>query len=161
MYRLVRVLPFSGEAGSVRSVEVKARRRGDAVESIVEEEQRGDRRSCRSPEGAGRFLATLVGRHGVRKNCRIALAAALGKPCSMALSGEMPQDRRRNLDVNERQKQQVWGMEDHVQGLVGVSLEQRNRFFLHKCAPPLASLGSAAGLGFDQRESLRKSKCIK
>jgi hypothetical protein len=31
--------PFFGEAGSDRGVEIKARRRGDAVETIVEEAQ--------------------------------------------------------------------------------------------------------------------------
>ena len=58
---LVRVLPFFGVAGSVRIVEVKARRRRDTEESIVEEEQRRDRRSWRFPVGAGRFLGTPRG----------------------------------------------------------------------------------------------------
>ena len=46
-----------GEAGSVRIVDVKARRRCDTEDSIMEEEKRRDRRSCRFPGGAGGFSA--------------------------------------------------------------------------------------------------------
>ena len=92
---------------------------------------------------------------GSRSSCQ-ALAAMLGRPRAMELSDDLGQDRRRNLDVRERQRQQVWGMEDHVQGLIGVSLAQRNKFYLRKHIPQAIKVSSMAGLGgLDQRDTLR------
>jgi len=64
-------------------------------------------------------------------------AKLLGVASSMSLLGKPPVDRRRSLDVAERQRRQVMQLEQHVQGLVRDSEHVRERFFLYKVAPEL------------------------
>jgi dienelactone hydrolase len=85
-----------------------------------------------------------------------AFARMLGADGKWSPSGEMPRDRRTRLDIAARQERQVRGMEDHAQGLVFTSLNNRNSFYLYKVRPELANLGSVAGLPpLDQRSDLR------
>ena len=56
----------------------------------------------------------------------------------MPVSQEIPVDRRGKSVADERQYRQIHGMEDHAQGLIAVSLEERNRFFMVKVEPRLA-----------------------
>jgi dienelactone hydrolase len=65
-------------------------------------------------------------------------AKLLGVASSLPVTGNAPADRRRSLDVAERQKRQVLDLERHVQGLVRNSEHVRDRFFLYKVAPELA-----------------------
>ena len=67
-----------------------------------------------------------------------AFAHALGVETTMAMSDEIPIDRRKTFDPSQRQKRQVKELEDHVQGLVLRSEEVRNRFFLYKIMPQFA-----------------------
>ena len=64
-----------------------------------------------------------------------AFARMLGGDGAWSPSGEIPRDGRRRLDVAARQRQQVRGMEDLVQGLVTTSLTRRNAFYLYKILP--------------------------
>jgi dienelactone hydrolase len=65
-------------------------------------------------------------------------AKLLGVASSLSPAGRAPADRRRSVDVAERQKRQVKDLEHHVQGLVRDSDHVRDRFFLYKVAPELA-----------------------
>jgi dienelactone hydrolase len=65
-------------------------------------------------------------------------AAALGISSAPAPVATRPADRRRSLDVAERQRRQVLALEGHVQGLVRASEHVRDRSFLYKVAPELA-----------------------
>lgn len=65
-------------------------------------------------------------------------AAMLGAGSDLPASPETPRDRRGATAAAERQTRQVRGMEDHAQGLIEVSLEERNRFFLYRVEPRLA-----------------------
>lgn len=62
-------------------------------------------------------------------------AAVLGLSLPIVVSDEIPTDRRRFVDLAERQLQQAKELEDHVQWLVRVSDDERNAFFLHKVMP--------------------------
>jgi dienelactone hydrolase len=64
-------------------------------------------------------------------------AKLLGVRSSLSLMGKPPAERRRTLDVAERQRRQVKQLEQHVQGLVRDSEHVRERFFLNKVAPEL------------------------
>ena len=66
-------------------------------------------------------------------------AKLLGVASSLSPSGTPPADRRRSVDVAERQRRQVVELEQHVQGLVRKSEHVRDRFFLYKVAPELAA----------------------
>ena len=66
-------------------------------------------------------------------------AKLLGVASSQPVTRNPPSDRRRSLDVAERQKRQVMDLERHVQGLVRASEHVRDRFFLYKVAPELAA----------------------
>lgn len=62
-------------------------------------------------------------------------ATALGGSSPIIASDEIPTDRRRFIDLAERQLQQAKELEDHVQWLMRVSDDERNAFFLHKAMP--------------------------
>jgi dienelactone hydrolase len=64
-------------------------------------------------------------------------AKLLGVASSLLLMGKPPAERRRSLDVAERERRQVIQLEQHVQGLVRDSEHVRERFFLYKVAPEL------------------------
>jgi dienelactone hydrolase len=55
----------------------------------------------------------------------------------MAISAELPMDRRQGFDPAERQKRTVQEMERHVQGLVRASEHVRDRLFLYTVLPEL------------------------
>jgi dienelactone hydrolase len=65
-------------------------------------------------------------------------AKLLGAASALSLPGRAPADRRRSLDVADRQRRQVKELEQHVQGLVRASEYVRDQFFLYKAAPELA-----------------------
>ena len=65
-------------------------------------------------------------------------ATLLGATSSLSAAGAPPADRRRSVDIAERQRRQVVELERHVQRLVRGSERVRERFFLHKVAPELA-----------------------
>lgn len=67
-----------------------------------------------------------------------AFAKQLGVETAMALSEELPADRRRGFDPNARQQRQMRELEDHVQALIRDSEGVRKKFFLYKIAPELA-----------------------
>lgn len=69
-----------------------------------------------------------------------AFAKMLGHDAPMPLAAELPQDRRRALDVAARQLRQVRELNDHIQLLVRNSDRTRDAFFLHKLVPDLASV---------------------
>ena len=71
-------------------------------------------------------------------NSLAAFARMLGTASDMPISQEIPLDRRGKSVADERQYRQIRGMEDHAQGLIAVSLEERNRFFMVKVEPRLA-----------------------
>jgi len=75
-------------------------------------------------------------------------ADMLGVASPMELCKDAPQDARTKLDAEARHRQQVRGMEDHVQGLLAVSLSARNDFFLNK-------VGVARGLSNFVEQSKR------
>jgi dienelactone hydrolase len=58
-----------------------------------------------------------------------------GKPAPV--SGEIPGDRRRSFSIDDRQIRQVKEIEDHVQWLVRVSDQTRNRYFLYNILPEI------------------------
>ncbi len=62
----------------------------------------------------------------------------LAPHCPLAASGNLPVERRKRPDVEERQHRQVKELENHIQQLVRNSEHVRDRFFLHKVAPELA-----------------------
>jgi dienelactone hydrolase len=66
-------------------------------------------------------------------------ARLLGGAASLSPMGKPPAERRRSLDVTERQRRQVAQLEQHVQGLVHDSEHVRERFFLYKVSPELAA----------------------
>jgi dienelactone hydrolase len=66
-------------------------------------------------------------------------ARFLGVRASLSQMGKPPAERRRSLDVAERQRRQVLQLEQHVQGLVRDAEHVRERFFLYKVAPELAA----------------------
>lgn len=61
----------------------------------------------------------------------------MGVASSLSPLRKPPVDRRKSLDVSERQRRQVLQLEQHVQGLVRDAEHVRERFFLHKVAPEL------------------------
>jgi dienelactone hydrolase len=63
----------------------------------------------------------------------------LGLAGPLSPTGAAPAERRRSLDIAERQRRQVLQLEQHVQGLVRESERVRERFFLYKVAPELAA----------------------
>jgi len=69
-----------------------------------------------------------------------AFARMLGGDGAWSPAGEIPRDGRKGLDVAARQRQQVRGMEDLVQGLVTTSLKRRNAFYLYKILPGPAAV---------------------
>lgn len=71
-------------------------------------------------------------------NSLAAFARMLGTTSAMPISPEVALDRRGKSVADERQYRQIRGMEDHAQGLIAVSLEERNRFFMYKVEPRLA-----------------------
>jgi len=68
-----------------------------------------------------------------------AFARLLGVRSSWSRMGKPPAERRRALDVAERQRRQVAQLEQHVQGLVRDAEHVRDRFFLYKVAPELGA----------------------
>lgn len=80
-----------------------------------------------------------------------AFARMLGGDDAWAAPGEFPHDGRKQLDIAARQRQQVRGMEDHVQGLVTTSLNRRNAFYLYKILPGPGAVPA------DRRKALRET----
>ena len=66
-------------------------------------------------------------------------AKLLGVPSLSSPTGKPPAERRRSLNIAERQRRQVVQLEQHVQGLVRDAEHVRERFFLYKVAPELAA----------------------
>lgn len=66
----------------------------------------------------------------------------------MALSDELPKDRRRAFDPVARQLRQVRELNDHVQILVRDSDRTRDAFFLHKLLPEFANVPWNYNLSF-------------
>ncbi len=64
--------------------------------------------------------------------------AKLLSVASLSPAGGPLADRRKSVNVAERQKRQVMDLERHVQGLVRNSEQARERFFLYKVSPELA-----------------------
>jgi hypothetical protein len=62
----------------------------------------------------------------------------LDVPAPLAMTSDLPVDRRKRPDISERQRRQVNELETHVQQLVRNSEHVRDRFFLYKVAPALA-----------------------
>ena len=62
-------------------------------------------------------------------------ARFLGIASSMGISNEVPVDKRRSVNLAERQVRQAKEIEDHVQWLLRNSDYQRNQFFLYKVMP--------------------------
>lgn len=62
-------------------------------------------------------------------------AQSLGRSSSLAISTNIPQDRRKAFDPQARQIRQVKELEDHVQWLLRDSDQKRNDFFLYKVMP--------------------------
>lgn len=60
---------------------------------------------------------------------------SLGHHSSIPISNEMPVDNRSSFNSEERQLRQVKELEDHVQWLLRVSDDERNKFFLYKVMP--------------------------
>ena len=60
---------------------------------------------------------------------------SLGHNSSLAVSNDIPVDKRIAFDPEERQIRQVKEIEDHVQWLLRDSDQERNRFFLYKVMP--------------------------
>ena len=67
-----------------------------------------------------------------------ALAHRLGAETDMALSNEIPIDRRRSFGPDSRHRRTVQQLEKHVQSLVRKSEHVRDRFFLYDVMPELA-----------------------
>jgi len=55
------------------------------------------------------------------------------------LSSEAPMEKRQNFDAGKRQIRQVKQLEGHVQNMLHLSDQQRNRFFLHNVMPEFGS----------------------
>ena len=84
--------------------------------------------------GAGNSPAIPGSQQALRQ-----FATLLGATSSLPAAGAPPPaDRRRSVDIAERQRRQVVELERHVQRLVRGSERVRERFFLHKVAPELA-----------------------
>ena len=89
-----------------------------------------------------RYLVTGGADEPVRFGSRAALerfAASLGVDSSFGTSSELPTDRRRAFDAESRQVRQVRELEDHVQWLLRVSDQERNRKFLYAVMPELGA----------------------
>lgn len=67
-----------------------------------------------------------------------AFARGLGVETDMALSNEIPDERRRSFQPDSRQRRAVQQLEKHVQSLVRKSEHVRDRFFLYDVMPELA-----------------------
>jgi dienelactone hydrolase len=67
----------------------------------------------------------------------IKLSTLLGSDSPVKISNDIPFDRRRSFNPEERQLRQVKEIEDHVQWLLRVSDQERNRFFLYKVMPEI------------------------
>ncbi|HEX8040499.1 MAG TPA: dienelactone hydrolase family protein, partial [Chryseosolibacter sp.] len=63
------------------------------------------------------------------------LCSALGYPSPLKISDAAPADSRKSFDADARQKRQLKELEDHVQWLLRVSDQQRNKFFLYNIMP--------------------------
>ena len=59
----------------------------------------------------------------------------LGADLPVPVSDDIPLDKRRSFNPDERQLRQIKEIEDHVQWLVRVSDQERNRVFLYKIMP--------------------------
>ncbi len=68
-----------------------------------------------------------------------AFAKLLTVRSTLSAVGTAPAERRRSLDVAERQRRQVVQLEQHVQGLVRDAEHVRDRSFLYKVAPELGA----------------------
>ena len=68
-----------------------------------------------------------------------AFAKLLSVRSTLSAVGKAPAERRRSLDVAERQRRQVVQLEQHVQGLVRDAEHVRDRSFLYKVAPELGA----------------------
>ena len=60
-----------------------------------------------------------------------------GPDSTVPVSNDIPIDKRQSFNTAERQLRQVKEIEDHVQWLVRVSDQARNRFFLYKVMPEI------------------------
>jgi dienelactone hydrolase len=124
------VPPVTGHKGSLRT---------PGFETVKTEFDRIDRltRPGFGPKhlitGAGNSPAIPGSQQALRQ-----LATLLGGTSSLSAAGATPTDRRRSVDIAERQRRQVVELERHVQRLVRGSERVRERFFLHKVAPELA-----------------------
>lgn len=67
-----------------------------------------------------------------------AFAQGLGIATGMALSDEIPTDRRGSFEPDSRHRRAVRQLENHVQSLVRASEHVRDRFFLYEVMPELA-----------------------
>ena len=97
----------------------------------------------RIPIAAGLTRPTLVhddghptGPGSIRALCEF--ARRLGVETEMALSDEIPTDRRSSFQPDRRHSRAVQQLEGHVQSLVRESEHVRDRFFLYKVMPELA-----------------------
>ena len=61
----------------------------------------------------------------------------LGSDSPVPVSNDIPLDKRKSFNQDDRQMRQVKEIEDHVQQLVRVSDQVRNRFFLYKVMPEI------------------------
>ncbi|MBL7699777.1 MAG: dienelactone hydrolase family protein [Chitinophagaceae bacterium] len=66
-----------------------------------------------------------------------AFTKSLGNIRAIAISNEIPNDKRKNYDPHARQLRQVREIEDDIQQLVRDSDRERDRFFLHKIMPEI------------------------
>lgn len=74
--------------------------------------------------GSARAMKSFAGKFGVNS--------------PLALSDDVPLDRRQSFDPGARQERVVRQLENHVQGLVRASEHVRDRFFLYAVMPELA-----------------------
>ncbi|MDZ4709977.1 MAG: dienelactone hydrolase family protein [Saprospiraceae bacterium] len=65
----------------------------------------------------------------------VKFTSSLGYTSSLAISNDIPVDKRSEFDPEERQICQVKEIEDHVQWILRDSDQERNRFFLYKVMP--------------------------
>jgi dienelactone hydrolase len=108
-----------------------------AFESVKNEFERIDRLTR-----PGFQPKQLVNRSPTALGSRAALqqfARFLGVQPRVAPTGKPPVERRRSLDIAERQRRQVVQLEQHVQALVRDSEHVRDRSFLYKVAPELGA----------------------
>ena len=97
----------------------------------------------RIPTGPGDAKPTLVHDGGAPTSpgsirALEAFAQGLGVDTDMAISDEIPEDRRSSFEPANRHSRAVKQLEDHVQSLVRESEHVRDRFFLYEVMPELA-----------------------